>query len=73
MPTPLGVYRKVRTVEYLAQYNLLLTFDDGEQRLIDLEPLLRCSSIQILVPLSGPTAPTSIQTFYTTGLKSARV
>jgi hypothetical protein len=40
MPTPLGTYRKIQAVEHKAQYSLLLTFDDGEQRLVDLEPLL---------------------------------
>lgn len=40
MPTPLGIYRNLRIVESQAEYNLLLTFDDGERRLVDLEPLL---------------------------------
>lgn len=40
MPTPFGTYIHVSAVTVLPRYRLHLRFDNGSERLIDLEPLL---------------------------------
>lgn len=40
MPTPFGVYIHVRTVHVIPDYHLRVEFDDDNEQIIDLEPML---------------------------------